>query len=217
MIAAYIFIRANIQIAVVLCLLLFLLVLFLAAYRYHTRKQGGILATPEKIKSRKLVGYLLLTPFLIIIVLLLIPRSANYIQTAFMGTPTPTPQPTATLFPTATDTATNLTPSPVACYCQKATDDLTIQCLITAESQAANEGSFELISKIFSPNATIFRGNDPQKTWETPLEYYTQSFGDYQFSSANHFDISYKGSMGKNRILRQWHSLYQKTPVLLSL
>ena len=200
-------IRKDIQIVVVICVFLFLLVCFLAALRFHTHRQGGFQIGPEKLKVRKWVGYLLLLPFLIIIILLVFPPSWTYIQTAIVGTPTATATPIATATATTTPTPpagveslpASLTQTPATCFCQRATDDLTIQCLITAESQAANEGSLELIAKIFSPNATIFRADDPPQTWDTPLEYYRQQFGDFLFSSAAHGDITFKVSMGKTQ------------------
>ena len=194
-------IRKDIQIVVVICVFLFLLVCFLAAFRFHTHRQGGFQIGPEKLKARKWVGYLLLLPFFIIIILLVSPPSWSYIHTAIVGTPTATATQTATATPPAgaESLPASLTQTPAACFCQRATDDLTIQCLITAESQAANEGSLELIAKIFSPNATIFRADDPPQTWDTPLEYYSQSFGDFLFSSAAHDDITFKVSMGKTQ------------------
>ena len=207
LIAAFYSIRKDIQTAVVICVFLFLFICFLAALRFHTHRQGGFQIGPEKLKLRKWAGYLLLLPFFIIIILLVSPPSWTYIHTAIVGTPTAAATQTATEVPpsptpppaSATPTPVDPTPSPVACYCQRATDDLTIQCLITAESQAANEGSLELIAKIFSPNATIFRGSVPQQTWDTPLEFYQQQFGDFLFSSAAHDDISFIVSMGKTQ------------------
>lgn len=103
---------------------------------------------------------------------------------------TPTPTPTAVPTPTITPTAT-LTPTSISspCFCQSATDDDTLRCLIHAESEAVKVEDLSLIRRIFAPNATIFRG-DTQEEWRDPIAYYEQHFAILDFPQARHFDIS---------------------------
>ena len=91
----------------------------------------------------------------------------------------------STLVPSPTLTPT---PTPTPCFCQSATGDDTLRCLINAESEAANKNNLTLIQQIFAHDATIFRG-DTRKTWDAPIAYYTSTFASLKFTEAKHFDI----------------------------
>lgn len=82
------------------------------------------------------------------------------------------------------------TPAPAtsACFCQSATNEATLCCLIQAESEAANDGDLGTIGQVFAPNATILRG-DTQEPWDNPIAYYAPTFTSLVFTDAAHFDI----------------------------
>lgn len=127
------------------------------------------------------------------------------------ATMTSTPTVTITIFPTSTSTLaptfTSMPPeatftatpkptsTPVPCLCASSTDYETITCLIHKESEAANQGSLELISRIFAPNAVIVQG-DEDKKWNDPLSYYHSTFNAVKFSGAYHDDLKQVKVMG---------------------
>ena len=51
MIGAIFLIRKNLQIAVVICVFLFLFICFLAAFRFHTHRRGGFQITPREVEG----------------------------------------------------------------------------------------------------------------------------------------------------------------------
>jgi hypothetical protein len=95
------------------------------------------------------------------------------------ATPPPASRPKVTSIATSTQ---------ISCVCQSATDDDTLRCLIHTESEAANNDDLGLITRIFAPDATIFRG-DTRKEWYSPTAYYSPTFAILDFTEARHFDI----------------------------
>jgi hypothetical protein len=114
------------------------------------------------------------------------------------------PSATSTLSPTFTlpppEATFTSTPKPTAtsvpCLCASSTDYETITCLIHQESEAANKGDLGIISRIFAPNAVIFRG-DTNEIWNDPLSYYRSTFNAVKFIGAYHDDLAQVKRIGR--------------------
>jgi tetratricopeptide (TPR) repeat protein len=77
---------------------------------------------------------------------------------------------------------------PSNCFCQSATDEAALCCLIQAEAKAANQGDLNIVEQIFAPNATLLRG-DTGESWEDPLAYFAPTYASLVFTDAVHFDM----------------------------
>jgi ketosteroid isomerase-like protein len=100
-------------------------------------------------------------------------------------TPTSTPRPTLTLTPTSTPT---ITPTPDPCVCRRSTDEESLKCLITAESEAANRSDLNLIARIFASDAIVVKGNVSPPVEVSARAYYQEAFAKTDYISARHFD-----------------------------
>jgi hypothetical protein len=114
----------------------------------------------------------------------LTPASVAVIPT---HTPTSTPRPAATSTSTPPPTpASTITPAPDPCVCRGKTDEESLRCLITSESDAANRGDLSLIERIFSPDASI-ADRRAEVEWPNPRAHYAADFREKQYTSARHY------------------------------
>ena len=158
--------------------------------------------TPASPKSRRPIEYVAIAGFVVgvfacLATWLVVPEFRHILG---LDRVTPTsiaagPTPTAASTPGATAASTNapmststptMTPTPDPCVCRGETDEESLRCLITAESEAANNKDLSLIARIYAADAKVARPDSTWKELRAPA-YYLQTFAEGDIANARHF------------------------------